>query len=1008
MPSRESQQFNLPEQEEKILKFWEERKIFKKSLAKNKKGKTFVFYEGPPGANGAPGIHHVEARAFKDIILRYKTMRGFYVPRQAGWDTHGLPVELQVEKNLGFKTKQDIENYGIARFNAEAKKSVWEYKGEWERMTKRMGFWIDMEHPYITYETSYIETLWRIIKEFWKKGLLYEDFKVVPWCPRCQTGLSSHEVGLGYKEVEDTAVYVKFKVKPRQKIGEFVTDDSTYILSWTTTPWTLPGNVALAVGEHIEYAMIELGGERLILATSRLDAVIGKEARVVKKLSARDLVGLGYEPLFDVRELQSEKSHRVYAAPFVSAGEGTGIVHTAVMYGEDDYRLGSEIGLPKVHTVTEDGRFIDELVEKDDCTHTVRSDSVCTVCGLGGMLVKDKAAEERILKILEDKNLLFKKEKYRHEYPYCWRCETPLLYYARKAWWVKTTAVKKQLLANNEKINWIPEHIKHGRFGEFLRDLRDWAFSRERYWGTPLPIWRCDNKNCTGMEVVGSLAELEKRADRLPRDENGEVNLHRPYVDELTFGCGKCEGTMRRVLEVADVWFDSGAMPFASANPGFALAQNQKSKIKNQNFGKDLLYPADYICEAVDQTRGWFYTLLAVGTLLGRGPAYKNVISLGHVLDKNGQKMSKSKGNVVNPWEMMQKYGADALRWYFYTVNAPGDPKLFDEKDVGLRRRGFVGTLWNSFVFWDTYVKNLKPQTSNLKPQNILDRWILADLNMLVAAVTRALEAYDLVAAARRIDDFTINDFSQWYIRRSRRRVQHPKSAQEQNEAAVVMAWVLLTLAELSAPFAPFVSEAIYQGLRKKMGLKEESVHLRSWPKSRPMRRGEGRLISGAIAARRIVAGALKQRADAGIKIRQPLRMLEISRTKYKHDRSELKDWEDVIREEINVKKVEFTFRVDDVKLNTEITAELREEGIAREFVRIVQDMRRDARFKPQQEIRCQIAGSERLKKVIVKQKQEIARDINAREIRAGGKKKFKVERETEIGGEKIWVGIAS
>ena len=999
-------EMNFPKMEEEVLKKWKEQRAFEKSLQLRKRGRRFVFYEGPPTANGAPGLHHVLSRVYKDVVCRYKTMRGFYVPRKAGWDTHGLPVEIQVEKKLGFKSKQDIENYGIAKFNAEAKKSVWEYKEEWERLTKRMGFWIDLKNPYITYDTSYIETLWRIIKEFWEKGLLYEDFKVVPWCPRCQTGLSSHEVGQGYKEVEDTAVYVKFKLKPNQKIGNFTTDDRTCILSWTTTPWTLPGNVALAVGEGIEYVLAELGGERIIIAAARLDAVVGEKARIVKKVSAKDLSGLVYEPLFYVRELQSEKSHRVYTAPFVSADEGTGIVHTAVMYGEDDYRLGSDVGLPRFHTVTEDGRFIVELGEKKDCRHIVRSNSVCTVCTLGGMAVKDKATEEKILKILEAKNLLFAKEKYRHEYPHCWRCETPLLYYARKAWWVKTTAVKKELIANNEKVNWVPEHIKHGRFGEFLRDLRDWAFSRERYWGTPLPIWKCENENCVGMTVIGSLAELKDHSDRLPLDENEEVNLHRPYVDELTFDCKKCGGLMRRTPEVADVWFDSGAMPFAQGH--WPFAQIQKSKIKNQNLGRNLLYPADYICEAVDQTRGWFYTLLAVGTLLGKGPAYKNVISLGHVLDKNGQKMSKSKGNVVNPQEIMSQYGADALRWYFYTVNAPGDPKNFDEKDVTLRRRGFVATLWNSFVFWDTYVKKIpnpksqipnKFQTPNSK--NILDQWVAIRMDALVRDVTEKVEAYDIVGAARLLDEFVINDFSQWYIRRSRRRFQHPETAEEKKEAAATGGYVLWTLSKLCAPFTPFLAEAIWQALREKTGLKERSVHLAEWPTaSRRQEAGGRRMLEDMDAVREIATQALKLRAEAGIKVRQPLAKLQITDRRLQKKNELL----DLVKEEINVKEIIFG---KEASLDTEITPELKEEGIVREFVRAAQDMRRDLGLKPKEVIRCQVSGARLIEEIIEKWQREIKKQINASQIKVGGKRVFRIEREIQFEEGMIWIGIS-
>ena len=1024
-----NRQLNVPEREEEILKFWEEKKVFEKSLKKNKGKKPFVFYEGPPTANGMPGIHHVEARAFKDAVLRYKSMRGFDVPRRAGWDTHGLPVEIQVEKKLGFKTKHDIENYGIARFNADAKRSVWEYKEEWERLTKRMGFWIDLKNPYITYETSYIETLWWIIKEFYKKGLLYEDFKVVPWCPRCQTGLSSHEVGLGYKEVEDTAVYVKFELEPNQKIGDFVTDDKTYILAWTTTPWTLPGNVALAVKPTLDYLKVKWsrefdhvaeGEESRPRPLSEMHIIAkdiffktaiemrdipgensylwrGKVYDIVEIFRGEDVIGKKYKPLFDVPEFRNSKTaYKIYPADFVSANDGTGVVHTAVMYGEDDYRLGQQVGLPKFHTVDETGHFVKEVESLSGWSIATREDKQKT--------------EAEIIRILGDK--IFHQEPYPHEYPHCWRCDTPLLYYARKAWWVKTTAVKKELLANNETTNWTPEHLKHGRFGEFLKDVRDWCFSRERYWGTPLPIWKCNK--CGEIEVIGSRDELKKRSGKLPHDAAQEVDLHRPYVDEIKFDCVSCSGVMRRTPEVADVWFDSGAMPFAQNHYPFLPYETRSHRVvtgvlRPRNDG--LAFPADYISEAVDQTRGWFYSMLAVATLLGRGAPYKNVISLGHVLDAKGQKMSKSKGNVVSPQEMMDKYGVDALRWYFFTINGPGEPKRFDEKDVALRSRGFVATLWNTFVFFDTYVKKVKNEKRKTKNTNVLDKWIMADLNLLVGHVTDKLDKYDLVGAARVIDEFAVNDFSQWYVRRSRRRFQHPENAQEKNEAAAVMAQVLLTLAELSAPFAPFISEAVYRGLRKKMGLKDESVHLRPWPKIEAgikkftptpnfgVGAGESGIIKDMEAVRAIVAAALKLRAEAGIKVRQPLRELRIKN-------QELRGKEEVLRlikDEVNVKEIAFG---EEIKLDIVMTPELKEEGIVREFVRTVQDMRRELGMKPGEKVRCQIMGSERIAAILVRWEREIKKDTNAAELKAGGKKVYKLERESDLDGEKLWIGI--
>ncbi|MDP3727357.1 MAG: class I tRNA ligase family protein, partial [bacterium] len=831
---------NLPKREEEILKFWEEHRIFEKTLAKTKRGKRFVFYEGPPTANGSPGIHHFESRAFKDLIPRYKTMRGYFVERKAGWDTHGLPVEIQVEKELGLKSKKDIERYGIAAFNAKCRESVWRYREEWTRFTKRIGYWLDLAHPYVTSEASYIETLWWVISQFAKKKLLYRDFKVVPWCPRCGTALSTHELGQGYDTVKDRSVYVRFRLKtdnPRWRHAA--------LLSWTTTPWTLPGNVALAINPEAEYVCIPdpaakrrwliLGREpfREMVEKSLFPAAYRSSLMLddIDIFKGKEILGLAYEPPFAVPELASETSHRIYPADFVTMAEGTGVVHTAVMYGDDDYRLGTAVGLPKFHTVDEGGHFIKSLGED-----------------LGGLFVKDPKTGERIIASLKARELLFAEEMYEHEYPFCWRCDTPLLYYARQAWWVKTTAVKKKLVANNKKINWVPEHLKTGRFGEFLGEVRDWAFSRERYWGTALPVWQC--AGCERHMVIGSFAELtassfeprtklilarhaeaennrhhllssevgegspplseagrqragkmakelrrsgidlifssdvrraretaeaigravgkpvkldprlreismgefegkpdhaygdhfqnqaekyEKRVpggeslrevkkrmlsfalemqanhpgktvlavshgdplwalrgalsgfdDRrsagdgslfvprgayrahvvpnLPFDEEGDIDLHRPHVDEIRLKCERCSGEMRRVPEVCDVWFDSGAMPFAQAHYPF----------EHKN---DLPFPADYISEAIDQTRGWFYTLLAVSTLLGRGAPYRNVISLGHVLDARGQKMSKSKGNIVEPFPLMEQYGTDAIRWYFYTVNAPGDSK---------------------------------------------------------------------------------------------------------------------------------------------------------------------------------------------------------------------------------------------------------------------------------------------------------------------------------------------
>ncbi len=1158
--SAEKHQFNLSKFEEKILKFWEEKRIFELTLAKTKKGKPFVFYEGPPTANGLPGIHHIEARAFKDLIPRYKTMRGFYVPRKAGWDTHGLPVEIQVEKELGLKNKQEIEAYGIAPFNAKAKESVWRYKEEWDRLTRRMGFWLDLENPYITYDPLYMESLWWIIKEFWNKKLLVEDFKIMPWCTRCQTGLSTHELAQGYKLVKDKSVYITFPIKSNDAKWK-----DTSIVSWTTTPWTLPGNVALAINSKLEY--IKVKGQRLgkewnyIIAKDRIKDVAEKLNVEVtgEAVKGSDLVGLEYEPLFSVPELQSATSYKVYEADFVTAQDGTGVVHTAVMYGEDDYKLGKKIGLPTFHTVTETGNFIASL--KD----------------IGGLPAKNEETEKKIIIFLKETGNLLAVQTYEHDYPFCWRCGTALLYYARRGWWVKVSNLKKELIANNESVEWVPDHLKKGRFGEFLKDVRDWAFSRERYWGTPLPVWKCDA--CGEIEVMGSIDDLRKKsvaqkntyllmrhgeafsniknicsskgegqkltlkgrsqvevaarklkkhtidmivssvipraketADMLgkilgipvhadtrlgeinvgifdgmptknyhayfssfiekfskrppegehlgdlrgrvlnwtaetekkhsgktilvvsheypiwmmfagaqgltngqtvalhtgkrkddfialaevmeapyvsvPRDEAGEINLHRPFVDDFTFSCTACKkGMARRVPEVVDVWFDSGAMPFAQAHYPF----------EKGNFA----FPADYISEAVDQTRGWFYTLLAISTLLGKKAPYKHVISLGHVLDKNGQKMSKSKGNVVNPWEMIEKYGIDTLRWYFYSINAPGEPKRFDEKDLLLKQRAFLGTWWNSFVLFDTYVKKANLPKTNARSRHVLDVWVRERLNQLVGEVTEKLEDYDVTGASRAIEQFAISDFSQWYLRRSRERFQRPKSVQEKKEAAETTVYVLDTLCRLTAPFTPFLSEYMYHELRKKTGQKEISIHLRNWPSV-----GSGKnskIIKEMQSVRDIVAAALKLRAEAGIKVRQPLAGLQIASTF-----SLQSDFVAIIKEEVNVKNVTFGLGIGKpMSLDTVITPELKEEGMIREFSRNIQEMRRELGLTPAQKAKLVILGEDNLMSTILRSKKKIQKDTNLSDIRAAGKKVFRLEREIDLDGKNLWIGIS-
>ncbi|MFH1864131.1 MAG: isoleucine--tRNA ligase, partial [bacterium] len=783
---------DLAKNEKKILKFWKKSKIFEKSLKKGLPAgkaskKRFVFFEGPPTANGRPGIHHVEARAFKDIIPRYKTMRGFSVDRKAGWDTHGLPVELELEKELGFKGKEDIEKYGIARFNRKCKESVWRYKDEWERLTERIAFWIDMKDPYITYENQYIESVWYILKKIWEKGLLFKDFKIVHHCPRCETSLSTHEVSQGYKKIKENSVYLNFKVTK----GNDQVEKGDIILAWTTTPWTLPGNVALAVKKDISYVKIKYRGKEYILAKKRLEIIDGKY-EIENEFKGKELEGVEYQPLFEIDSVKKsgKKPHYVVLADFVTDEDGTGIVHTAVMYGEDDYILGNQLDLPKVHTVDQKGFFVKDLARYN----------------LSGKFVKDKKTEEEILDYLKKKELLFKEEECEHDYPFCWRCHTPLLYYAKDSWFIGMSKLRKKLVKNNKEIYWEPNYIKNGRFGGFIKEARDWALSRERYWGTPLPIWKC--QKCDQMKCVGSAKELGKKIK----------DLHRPYIDQIKLKC-QCGGQMVRERDVIDAWFDSGAMPFAQW--GYPYQKESKKKFKEY-------YPADYICEGVDQTRGWFYTLFAIASLMEyvgeieSGVCYKNVISLGLLLDKDGKKMSKSKGNVVDPWEMCEQFGADTLRWFFYTVNSAGEPKRFDIKDLTDKNRRFFGTLFNSFIFWQTYKeKDFKPK--KIKPGNILDKWIVSQFNSLNGSVVENLEKYNVVSAARSIEDF-VEEFSNWYIRRSRKRFQKPEDKEEKEEVSQILYSILLNLSKLIAPFAPFISEEIYQGL--KMSKDPESVHL--------------------------------------------------------------------------------------------------------------------------------------------------------------------------------------
>jgi len=939
---------NSSQIESKILKFWARHNIFKKSVNQRKAKPPFVFFEGPPFANGLPGIHHLEARAFKDIVNRYKVMRGFLVERKAGWDTHGLPPEIAAEKELKIKTKKEIEKVGLVKFIEACRRSVFIYKKEWEIFSERSAFWLDYKKAYITCTNEYMESLWWLIKQIWQKGLLYKDFKVVPYCPRCGTSLSSHEVAQGYETIKENSVYIKLPIKA---------EPNTYFLVWTTTPWTLPANTALAVGENIAYVKVRVNEDRYILAKERL-AILNEPYEIEDEFLGGTLIGREYEPPFKMK--LDKPGYKVIAADFVSVAEGAGTVHIAPAFGVEDMEVGKVHDLPILMTVDEEGKFKEEVFQ------------------WRGKFVKD--ADSEIIADLKKRKLLYKEEMYEHEYPFCWRCDTPLLYYAKTSWFIKMTALREQLLANNEKINWVPDYLKQGRFGEWLKEVKDWNLSRERYWGTPLPVWEC--AKCGEIKVVGSVKELGKRLK----------DLHRPRIDKITFECAKCGDVMVRVKAVMDCWFDSGSMPYAQWHYPF----ENKEKIDEGE-----AFPADFICEGVDQTRGWFYTLLAISTLLGRGPAFKNVISLGHVLDAKGQKMSKSRGNVVAPMEVMENFGADTARWYFYTINQAGDAKRFDLKDVRDKHNRFLSTLFNACLFFKTYTeKSFKPQ-KDFKSSNLLDRWILSLFSSLNLEMIDDLERYDVVNAARKLENF-VEEFSNWYVRRSRRRFQKPVSAAEKNEAAQTLYRVLLGSAKLAAPFIPFLSEEIYRGIKK--GRMPESVHLCDYPEA------DKKLINKDLEAsmkiiREIAALALAERAAEGIKVRQPLALLEI-KNKNLNLKNELLN---ILKDEINVKKIIFNEALkSEIKLDKKITKELKEEGLVRELIRQLQDMRKEAGFTRRHKIvlKLEIKDSV-LADIVERWRQLIYKETLAQSFELAKKEvKFNLEKELILEGKKIKAAI--
>ena len=778
---------NFVGREKEIIDFWKTNHIFEKSIEKNEGGEEFSFFDGPPTANGKPHIGHILTRVMKDIIPRYQTMKGKHVLRKAGWDTHGLPVELEVEKSLGMDGKQDIEKYGIEPFIKKCKESVWKYQGEWEKMSDRVGYWVDMEHPYVTYHDDYIESVWWALKEIHKKGLLYKGHKIVPYCPRCGTALSSHEVAQGYKDVKETSVVARFRVKGRE---------NAYILAWTTTPWTLPSNVALCMNPDETYVEIEADGTRYILA----EALVSKffeDYTVIEKRTGKEYEGTEYEPLFSWAQGSfREKAYYVVCDGYVTLTDGTGVVHIAPAFGEDDYKVGRKYRLPVVQLVNERGCFDGRCPELD------------------GLFAKK--ADKRIMEMLEEKGLLFRKLPFEHSYPFCWRCDTPLLYYARSSWFIEVTKVKDRLIAANRSVNWMPETIKEGRMGNFLENVIDWGLSRDRYWGTPLPVWVCED--CGEIEVIGSKAELKEKCG-----VTGDIELHRPYLDGLSCTCPKCGGRMKRTPEVIDCWFDSGSMPFAQYHYPF----------ENKDLFEET-FPADFISEAVDQTRGWFYTLLAISTILFDRAPFKNCIVLGHVNDKDGVKMSKHKGTVVDPWSVLDKQGADAVRWYFYTGSAPWIPSRFGAEAVSEVQRKFQGTLWNTYAFFALYaeIDKYDPSKFDLKQcrLSLMDKWILSKLNTLVRDVDEKLAAYNITDSAREIQDFS-DVLSNWYVRRGRERYWGGEMTEDKAAAYTTLYTVLVTLSKVLAPYTPFMAEMMYQNLVPAFYKDApESVHLCSFP----------------------------------------------------------------------------------------------------------------------------------------------------------------------------------
>ncbi|MCR1935395.1 isoleucine--tRNA ligase [Clostridium tepidum] len=840
------------EREKGIAELWKNKGIIEKSFNLNEDGQYFTFYDGPPTANGKPHIGHVLTRVMKDLIPRYKVMKGYRVLRKAGWDTHGLPVELEIEKKLGISGKPQIEEYGIEKFVTECKDSVFKYTSLWKQMSEQLGFWVDMDNPYITYDNNYIESVWWALKQMWKKELLYKGHRVTPYCPRCGTALSSHEVAQGYKDVKEATAFVKFKIK-----GE----ENKYFLAWTTTPWTLPSNLALAINKSYDYVEILNNGEHYILAKELLGKVIEGEYEIVKEFKGEEILGVEYEQLFKF-EIPEKKAFYVVHADYVTLTDGTGIVHTAPAYGDDDNKTGKKYDLPLINLVDSEGKFVDSVEPWK------------------GMFVKK--ADPKILEYLKENGMLYKSEKFTHSYPHCWRCNTPLLYYPKNSWFVRMTSLRDDLVKNNNTINWYPDNIRTGRFGNFVENVIDWGISRDRYWGTPLPIWECE---CGHRECIGSIEELKEKGINVPEN----IELHKPYIDAVKLNCPHCGKEMTRTNEVIDCWFDSGSMPFAQHHYPF----ENKEVFENT-------FPAQFISEAVDQTRGWFYTLLAISTaLFGKSP-YENCIVLGHVLDKHGIKMSKSKGNVVEPFDVLENEGADAIRWHFYTASAPWLPTRFSEDDVKETQRKFLSTLWNVYSFYVLYadLDNFNPlEYKEFKSEHVMDKWILSKLNSLIKNVEEHLDNYRITQAALELEEF-VDELSNWYVRRNRSRFWSTELTDDKIGAYTTLHTVLTTVIKVAAPFVPFITEEMYQNLVVNLDKDaKESIHLCNWP-SYDESIMDKDLEEKMGLAYKIVKLGRSARNSVNIKNRQPLQKMLVS-TK------ELPEYyEDIIREELNIKEI--------------------------------------------------------------------------------------------------------